>query len=190
MKVDNCPKKEQFDENAINFALQKLINVTEELKIHFIYAGHYYFQDEAKLTLFTDFILNGMKKHKIKSAMVTRIYLLRQRLITKEKMEGYCKGEEDDKDSVNDDLESLFENIRLGKEPDEEVMTYFLPKLTEEELQLVERRDASYFQTFWRSSNPDVGEAEMMLSESDSKYVYGLSRRRTFCIEKSSENSS
>ena len=34
-------------------------------------------------------------------------------------MESYCKGEEDEKDSVNDDLESLFENIRLGKEPDE-----------------------------------------------------------------------
>ena len=190
MKVDNCPKKEQFDENAINFALQKLINVTEELKIDFIYAGHYYFQDEAKLTLFTDFILNGMKKHKIKSAMVTRIYLLRQRLITKEKMEGYCKGEEDDKDSVNDDLESLFENIRLGKESDDDVKTYFLPKLTEEELKLVERRDTTYFQTFSNSLNPDVDETEMMLSESDSKYVRAWARRKTFVIENSSENSS
>ena len=122
--------------------------------------------------------------------MVTRIHLERFILITKEKMESYCKGEKKRKDSVNDDLESLFENIRFGKEPDEEVHTYFLPKLTEEELKLVERRDTSYLQTFLISQlgNPDVDETEMMLSESDSKYVDGCSCRRTFVIENSSEN--
>ena len=118
--------------------------------------------------------------------MVTTILLLRRYLITKEKMELYCKGEEDEKDSVNDDLESLFENIRLGKEPDEYVWTYFLPKLTEEELKLVERRDTSYLQTFLHSLNADVNETEMMLSESDSKYIYEFSYRRTFIIENSS----
>ena len=101
-------------------------------------------------------------------------------------MESYCKGEWGFKHSVNDDLESLFENIRLGKEPDDCVWTYFLPKLTEEELELVERRDTSYLQTFW-TSNPDVDETEMMLSESDSKYVRGVSERKTFVIENSSE---
>ena len=120
--------------------------------------------------------------------MVTSIYLFRECLITKEKMESYCKGEKDEKDSVNDDLESLFETIRLGKDPDEKVETYFLPKLTEEELKLVERRDTSYLKTLW-SPNPDVDETEMMLSESDSKYVRGWGRRRTFVIENSSENS-
>ena len=131
--------------------------------------------------------MNEMKKHKIKSVMLTIIYLDRINLITKEKMESYCKGEELRKDSVNDDLESFFENIRLGKEPDEDVQTYFLPKLTEEELELVEKRDTGYFQTFG-SSNPDVDETEMMLSESDSKYVRGGSWRRTFVIENSSKN--
>ena len=101
-------------------------------------------------------------------------------------MESYCKGEKELKDSVNDDLESLFENIRLGKEPDEKVETYFLPKLTEEELELVEKRDPRYLQTF-RSLNPDVDETEMMLSESDSKYVRGVSSRKTFVIENSSQ---
>ena len=112
-------------------------------------------------------------------------------------MESYCKGEQDEKDSVNDDLESLFENIRLGKEPDELVGTYFLPKLTEKELELVERRDTTYLQTFYLEAvggavglNPDVDETKMMLSESDSKYVRGFSRRRTFVIENSSESSS
>ena len=133
-------------------------------------------------------LLNGMKKHKIKSVMVTCIYLDRNELITKEKMESFCKGEERLKDSVNDDLESLFENIRFGKEPDEDVMTYFLPKLTEKELELVERRDTSYLQTF-RWPNPDVDETEMMLSDSDSKYLRGYSFRRTFVIKNSSQKS-
>ena len=82
--------------------------------------------------------------------MVTSINLHKWRLITKERMENYCKGKEDEerKHSVNHDLESLFENIRLGKEPDEWIHTYFLPKLTEKELELVERKDRSYCQTF------------------------------------------
>ena len=159
--------------------------MAEELKIHFVYAGSYYFfYHEDKLR---SIILNGMKKHKIKSVMVTRIYLWRYKLITKEKLERYCKGEEWLKDSVNDDLESLFENIRLGKEPDEYVRTYFLPKLTEEELELVERRDTSYLQTFNLGNYADVDKTEMMLSESDSKYVRGYSRRRTFVIKNLSE---
>ena len=115
--------------------------------------------------------------------MVTGIYLFRSKIITKEKMESYCKDADSlRKDSVNDDLESLFENIRLRKEPDGVVETYFLPKLTKKELKLVERRETNYLETF-TSSNPDVGKVEMMLSESDSKYVKGLARRRTFVIK-------
>ena len=130
-----------------------------------------------------------MKKHKIKSVMVTNISLKRSRLITKEEMESFCKGEKWLKDSVTDDLESLFENIQLGKEPDEMVRTYFLPKLTEEELELVERKDIRYFHTFDCCLNPDVDETVMMLSESDSKYVFASTYRKTFVIEKTSKNS-
>ena len=156
-----------------------------------VYAGVYYdsYYHEDKLE---SFILNGMEKHKINSVMVTSIYLQRIRLITKEKMESYCKGEEREKDSVNDDLESLFENIRLGKKPNEQAETYFLPKLTEKELELVERRDTSYLRTFYTSGlgmNPDVDETAMMFSESDSKYVYGWSDRRTFVIKNSCKKS-
>ena len=101
-------------------------------------------------------------------------------------MESYCKTEDDQKDSVNDDLESLFENIRLGKDPDERASTYFLPKLTQEELELVQRRDTSYLKTF-SSWYPDVDKTEMMLSESDSKYVKGVAWRQTFVIENPSK---
>ena len=134
-------------------------------------------------------MLNVMRKYKLKSVMVTTINLHRWRLITKERMENYYNGKEDRKriHSVNDDLESLFENIRLGKEPDELIRTYFLPKLTEKELELVERKDRSYCQTFEEWYSPDVNKREMMLSESDSKFVLSGCARRTFTIENSSE---
>ena len=135
-----------------------------------------------------------MKKYKIQKVMVTSIDMWRRQLITKEAMEKFRKGEERTyfgeaiKDSVNDDLESLFEDLRLGKEPDELVDTYFLPKLTEKEMELVERKDSTYLQTFQRSWKIDVGEAEMKLSESDSKFLQGVGRRRTFTMEILSEN--
>ena len=98
-------------------------------------------------------------------------------------MESYCKGEEDLKDSVNDDLESFFEDLRLGKEPDERVYTYFLPKLTEEEMKLVEQKDTNYLQSFFHGDKADVPEAEMLLSESDSKFLKGSGDRKTFTID-------
>ena len=80
-----------------------------------------------------------MKRQEIMSVMVTKINLCRSNLtcmygcITKAEMESYCKGEKSMEDSVNDDLESLFEDLQLEKEPDEVANTYFLPKLTGKE---------------------------------------------------------
>ena len=91
------------------------------------------------------------------------------------------------KESVNEDFESLFERIRLGKQPEfEEVRTYFVPKLTEDELELVERKDPNYLGTFsWtiQNYNPDVDRTEMKLSESDSKFVQGFCSRITLKFE-------
>ena len=173
---------------AIDSAFRKITkNETKELKTHFVFAGHYYnngYEDRMK-----SFILEGMKEYKIKSVMMTSVYMFRSKLITKEAMEKYCKGEEWEKDSVNDDLDSFFEDLRLGKEPDELCYTYFSPKLTEEEMILIKKKDTSYFETFYSGINADVKEAEIKLSESDSKFVKGLGFRRTFTIEnKSSQN--
>ena len=87
------------------------------------------------------------------------------------------------KESVNDDLETLFENLQLGIKPEPVGYTFFVPKLIEEELELVEKGDQDYFQTFYNSQNPDVKDEEMKLSESNSKYVDGLCRRRTYRID-------
>ena len=80
-------QKEHFDEEVITAALQKISeNEAKELKIHFVYAGYYYSRRTDKLR---SIILNGMKKHKIKSVMLTSITLGRSGLITKEKMDSY-----------------------------------------------------------------------------------------------------
>ena len=154
------------------------------MQTHLVCAGDYYnygiISHQAKLK---SFILDAMKKYNIKSVMVSLIYMVRRKLITKERMENYCKGKEAQKDSVNDDLESLFEDLRLGKEPDEENYTYFLPKLTKEEMVLVDKRDPSYLDTFsFPSNHIDVPEAEIRLSESKSKFLYGIGHRKTFTI--------
>ena len=179
-------QKERFDKKVINSALQEISdNVAKEIKIHLVYAGHYYCYNDYEDRL-KSLISNGMKKRKIKSVMVTSFHSRRWELITKEKVMSFAKGKENEKKSINDDIETLFEVIQVGKEPNEWMKTYFLPKLTVEELELVERKDMRFLRTFY-SPNPDVDEAEMKLSESESKYVKALSSRRTFCIENSPE---
>ena len=128
-------------------------------------------------------IVEKMKEHQIKKLMVTNITFWRDRLITKERMENYYKGKERETRSVNDDLEVLFEDIRLGKETDDQVHTYFLPRLTVNELILVEGKDKHFMATFWLLMNADVSKAEMAASKSDSKYINANGRRRTFTIK-------
>ena len=148
------------------------------MKTHFVFARHFYLIGDEKLK---SLILRGMEKYNIKKVMVTIMSRWREKLITKEDMVCYCKGGEEQR-SVNDDLDLLFEAIRLDKKSDDHVVTYFLPMLTENELELVERKDSNYLKTFL-VKNPDVKEAEMKRSESDSKFVCELGLRRTFTIE-------
>ena len=182
------PLKEPCDEEIIDSALLKISeSEANELKTHFVYTGSYNYNSRFEGDrILQSFILEGMKKYKIKSVMVTMMEMMRRFLITKEEMENYCKGKKHEKDSVNDDLESFFEDLQLEKEPDEAVITYFLPKLTQNELKLVERKDPSYLEKFIYGAEADVEEAEMKLSESKSKFVRGYCYRRTFTIERDS----
>ena len=61
--------------------------------------------------------------------------------------------------------------------------TYFLPKLTDEELKLIEEKDPIFFRTFVYGYHADVDEAEMKLSESNSKFVRATGGRLTEIIE-------
>ena len=187
-------QKKCFNEKNIDSAFREILtNKTKERKIHFICTVGWSSSDTLR-----SFILKGMKKCKIRSVMVTFFHMERRNLITKEKMESHCNGGETTKrgeilkNSVNDDLDVFFEDLRLGNEPEERVDTYFLPKLTQEELELMERKDESYRDTFnfpfiyWEDE--DVSDSEMKMSESDSKFVRGLGKRKTFTIENLSED--
>ena len=154
------------------------------METHFVYAGDYYWKFDYEERL-KSFILKGMQKYEIKKIMVTIIDMWRDYLITKEARDNYCKGNDNHcNESVNDDLESFFDDLRLGKEPRGYVKTYFMPKLTKKELELVETKDFSFMNTFW-DVDADVDEDAMKASESDSKFVNAFGERRTFIIENS-----
>ena len=136
--------------------------------MHFVLTGHYldqYYLDltESRLRYL---IHKGMQDYKLEHVMVTSILIEKYRLITKkgfqmklfmnfsrfrrhhfenqpkEKKNQYCLGKDYVlRESVNDDFESLLENISIGIEPENFAKTYFLPKLTEEEMKLVERKN-------------------------------------------------
>ena len=175
----------EFEQIIMWQEMRKLAeNKSEDLTLHFVYAGNNFWGDGGRLL---SFIRAGMKKHNIKEVMMTKLRMERRNLITKENMKSFCEGKKLRKESVNEDLESLFEKIRLGKQPEfEDVQTYFLPRLTEEELELVEQKDPNYLGTFvWttQNHNPDVDKTSMKLSESDSKFVQGFCWRLTFKVE-------
>ena len=169
----------------------------DDMQTHFVYAGRYYFNVKS----LRSFLLQRMKINKIKKAMITKIYMEQEYLITKEIMDKYCKREftfTEMKVSVGDDLEALFEIIHrgkklyLGRKFDDEVLTYFFPKLTRVELKLVAHKDPRYMAKFYGGLSDegeripdeiDVDEADMEASESDSKFVYGRCRRATFKIK-------
>ena len=155
------------------------------MDVHFVYAGNYYFKPEIISFRLNSLIQKVIKKHKIKRAMVTKIYMGKSHLITKEKMDMYTNYEQKTIESVNDDLDSLFENIRLGKAQNEKFRTYFFPKLTKEELKLVERKDEIFMETFETKMHADVDKVEMAASESNSKFVWVDCKRTTFTIQNS-----
>ena len=158
------------------------------LEPHFIYAGGYSLDPlycnldyHNRLKLFFEEL---MKKYQVKSVMLTFIYMKKNKLITNEKMERYCNGRSSrHRISINDDLEILFDDLQQDHKASFSY-TYFLPKLTEDEMELVEIKDPNYFRTFYNvtergSNNPDVSKHEMKMSRSESKFMYGDCRRRT-----------
>ena len=121
--------------------------------------------------------------------------MYRDLIISKENMKRLCSGESyrqadhrtqipmtsfKYQESVADDLELFFEDLSSGGTPSPENWTYFVRELNPEELELVEKKDKSYFKKFKWSSNPDVDETEMQLSTSTSKYVSAYCNRRTY----------
>ena len=127
-----------------------------------------------------------MKIFQMQSVMVTAIYLKKDSLITEEKVKSYSNGEQDIRRSFYDDLETLFEELQLGKNPSRCTRTYHLPKLTVDQLALVDSKDKQFFRTFDKMYPyvfpPYVFPKKKMETVSDSEFILGVSQRRTFRI--------
>ena len=151
---------------------------------HFIYCGTYHFYIEKRQGKLKEIILTKMRKYGIQTSILTMVNMLRSNLITKEKVkkaaEGKLKDDEDwkhYKGSINDDLERFFINLQDENEIKEEgVSSFFAPKLTNEEMKLVQERNQEHLNTYSRhiaGLNPDVDVEEMKQSNSKSKFVHG-----------------
>ena len=108
----------------------------------------------------------------------------RYNVVTKEEMLNYYKGKyrerQNWKKSVNDDLESYLENMKTGELYREDArFTFFLSKLTERELKLLEDKNHEFLAMFDAEEDPDVPKLEMAKSESTSKFAYIQGYRRT-----------
>jgi len=178
---------------------------TDDMELHIIYAGLTYWAESiiGPGDLYAFYLLmviyRTMQKYNIKSAILTMISMFKGQLITKEEMEYYYKAHfEDDDDfspttSLQDDLEFFLEQIRRGNDFElwatpPGLLTFYLPKLTDEEMILVKNKDEDYLRTFMQFygeespdyiSGPDIDEEEMKLSESKSKFAFWVCFRKS-----------
>jgi len=139
--------------NAIKSAAE---NQIQGCKSHFIFAGDI-FWTEIRLR---PVMIEGMKKYNINSAMVSILSSERKCVTTNEEVEDHRKGKYEDKNSIHDDLDSFFERLCLGEEPNEKTRTYFFPKLSEKEMELFQAQDRDFINTLYDYSSADPYPAE------------------------------
>ena len=146
-----------------------------DLLPHFIYCKGDYFYGEEKML--KEIILAKMHEHGIQSSILTELKMLRKNLITKEIVdaaaEGMLKNNADWKHyegSINDDLESLLNKLLHQEEIDDEIIeSFFLPKLTKKELELVRGKDEEHMTTYLLR-NPDVDVKNTLISDSSHEF--------------------
>ena len=90
------------------------------------------------------------------------------------------------KASINDDLEDFITRLSQSKEIGKKIVNCFLtPKLTKEELKLVELKDEAHllsYHNYIEGEDPDVDPEEMKKSDSKDKFVYTSCCRITECL--------
>ena len=147
--------------------------------------------------------MKAMKKNEIEFLILTVLHNWREHIITKKEMKKYYDGKmEIDrglrigqnryKESTLDDMESFIANILIGDVKEEDKYTFFLPKLSNEEVRLIEDQDIEYLNSFAcyikHLENPDVKYDEslsldMLEKESKTKFLRGGSRRKTIFLK-------
>ena len=185
-----------LDGEVIDVGVKSIVDFgKDDLVPHFIYCGLQYNSGSDSDEWFRKIFLTKMRSYEIRYAILTKLNMFRDSLVTKETVKkaylGKLKNDVNWVDyemSINDDLEMLFVNLQDRKEiQNEEVASFFTPKLTEEELKLVEERDeqhlSTYLQYYGGYGNPDVDAEEMKKSDSRSKFVKAACFRKTIILE-------
>ena len=133
-------------------------------------------------------ILMSMKNYGIKSSILTVLHQCRNGLIIKEKTKQAYKGELKNcpkwasyEVSVNNDLESLLKYLGTGDTiKEQKVRSFFLPKLTDEELKALKERKSPGLYDHLRTNDPipiwshfvgDINPEEMKKSKSSDRYL-------------------
>ena len=187
--------KEMNDMNVIDAGVKSILDFgKDELVPHFIYCGEHYFFEEASKKMLEKMLekmfLTKMEHYGVQFAIVTRLFMVRRNLVTKETVKKAYQGKLKNVEtwnyyngSIHDDLDKFFSNLQDRKKIKNEVVgSFFTPKLTEEELKLVEQRNEQHLSTYLEhlyGRNPDVNAEEMKKSDSPSKFVHGRCLRWT-----------
>ena len=140
-----------------------------------------------------ELILVALRKYGIRSAILTTLSLERYELITKEKSKAAYAGKLknywwNENGSITEDLESFLNNLHIQEKIETEaVLSFFLPKLMQNELKLVKEKDLDYMRTFF--VRRDVDPEEMKKSKSKDKYIHAHCFRLTKLLNVDSNNS-
>ena len=152
---------------------------------HFIYCS-IYLNDIEDFETLKNILLTKMKNYGLRESLLTVLFMRRIGLITKEKQKQAYKEQliTDMKwkaqISICDDLELFFNKHQTqeGAHDNQNVISFFTPKLTDEELKLVDEKNRKYMKTFW-DRDPDVNQQDWIMSESNDKYLHCWCRRVT-----------
>ena len=192
------PEKDLFDmlmlDIALVHALHKYAKKSDCIP-HIVYAGYRYYQNEDRLYTL---LLEQLKKHSIFTAMMTNLFMYKNYLMTREKMEKFfdldtyspamtklISGEHvwTPRESINDNLEEFVEKLNQALEQEHYSETYFVSKLTEEEKKLFTEKDEKHMNTYLAGPQADVKEDEMNLSLAKSKYLRAQCWRTTLMVK-------
>ena len=159
-------------------------------QLHFV-ANDYEINDEDKRG-----IEKALKKFGCTSAILSLIYMHREKCITKERCEEmYKTNEESEKRmdlSVGEDLETFIEKIKNGEINKVTIPRYgdykksfLLCLLDQDERKKLEQKDEAFLETFYEHGlrGADVPEAEWKASESNMKFAKSYCRRATYFID-------
>ena len=130
-------------QDCIDDGVKAMLNIGDDHRLpHFIYCSN----STGYFSVLEKIILTKMKKYDISSAILTALSMERENLITKEEWKAAYKGELENEygwhifdGSINDNLEWFSNKLQEMSNPEEigegYCWSFFLPKLTEEELQ-------------------------------------------------------